>query len=298
MPTITYPVILTNKDWQKKKGVTNKGKKTGVGESLDALQKAFAISAHAKISPDDLVKETSDIEIFKKKAPSVRLMFQQSRKKLRPLFDAADKKIAAAITTFGATSSAGKHLTAMKAALKKFETNEMGVFEQQFETEVIDKFKAKVQKTNTWAVVQTFDVTRRNASTFQKCLDDVRSISDVTDKFGTLINANPPGRAVTTACKNWDQLIRAEFPEFSKKYFKYPAMDTIAKLPWIKQLGDEAGGTASKALKAQLSGGSEAQVIQKFKADAGRSWKQVEKFLDAYFKFGADLPKELNNLHL
>src|SRR5690242_10169171 len=116
-----YPVTLTNKDWQKKKGLLNRSTKTGIGENLTALEKAFASTPYGKLDPDQLVSETLDPVLFGKKLDAMTRSFAGVEAKLRPMVAAVDQRINQALPTFtGPTAAdARKHLELMKRELQK-----------------------------------------------------------------------------------------------------------------------------------------------------------------------------------
>ncbi len=60
---LQYPKTLTNKDWQKKKGLVGKATKTGLGSELDSLEKAFGKLDQAKLTAGGYGKLHDDAEV-------------------------------------------------------------------------------------------------------------------------------------------------------------------------------------------------------------------------------------------
>lgn len=304
MPNPTYPVILTNKDWQKNKGLFAKGKKTGVGAALDTLQKAYLASPYMKASATSVMKEITagslDPQAFKKNlGTGVTKVFGNARKQIKTPADALEHRIAAAITMLGAGSAGGKHLAKMKVELDKFVDKTLPGYEHAFGLEVIEEYKARVQKTNTYVgfMHDKGAVTKKNVSSFGTALAGVTKIDDIGKAFGDTANANPPSRALTTACQNWDTVFAAEFPQFAARYFPAKAMTTVKSLPWISELGNEkGGGDATKKVEAMAARTSEDAAVAAFKRQAGASWRQAQKFLVQYFKFLVALDAEISKL--
>lgn len=95
-----YPVVLTNSNWQKRKGLKAKTTKTGVGEALTALEKAFAKSPFGKLDPDQMGTETPDKAVFEKKVESLRQSLAGAHRNVAKYIAAADKVVGKAVTEF------------------------------------------------------------------------------------------------------------------------------------------------------------------------------------------------------
>jgi hypothetical protein len=97
--------------------------------------------------------------------------------------------------------------------------------------------------------------------------------------------ANAPGQALATSFKHWDQLVRDEVPELAKQLYPASATDTVGKLPWLTEVGNEASSQATNAVKKLAQSSSEARAVQKFALELSRSFLEARtKFLAAYLK--------------
>lgn len=93
-----YPAVLTNKDWQKKKGPFAKlAGKTGVGEALQACEKAWAAVDWSVFDAEKMRKNgpTAIINGFKTAQAEYKKSVEGLRKALLAAIDAADKCAAA-----------------------------------------------------------------------------------------------------------------------------------------------------------------------------------------------------------
>lgn len=118
-----YPVALTNANWQKRKGLLAKGTKTGVGEALTALEKAFAKSPFGKLDPDKMGTETVDKVVFDKKVESLKKSLAGAHRDLSKFITAADKIVGKAVVEFAKQNKQDvrKQLEQINAQLKQFD---------------------------------------------------------------------------------------------------------------------------------------------------------------------------------
>jgi hypothetical protein len=299
VPKLDYPKILTNKDWQSKKAVLDKvgkNKKTGVGDELDLFEKAYLKTDFAK--PSDGVKPTTHDPLrFQAQLSQMRQHFMNERKKVESQYLATDKKIDAAIKTLGAGSNSGKHLAKIKAALSAFRGHDMAEHIHQLERASVKAYVANLQKSIAFGFVEDGEKTRKNVAPYKKYLGEITSYDDIEDRFhpNNGRSSNPPGRAFSTMCQNWDQFLAAEFPDYSKKFYSGTAMDFVRPTTVLYTLatpGQSGSLVCVEKMKA-LNAGSETERVAKFKKDAQSDWAAAEKFVDAFFRLVDTMPKDL-----
>lgn len=105
-----YPAVLTNKDWQKKKGPFAKmAGKTGVGEALQACEKAWGAVDWSVFDAQQVRKKGGDVRKGLKAAEAeYKKSVEGLRKALLAAIAAADKAVAAFKKNKLIPSSAGK----------------------------------------------------------------------------------------------------------------------------------------------------------------------------------------------
>ena len=91
----TWPAILTNADWQKKKGAVSKlVGKTGVGEAMTAAQAAFAKISWIKMSATDILPQDRDIPTIKERKKQAAAYYASTivpaRTAVKKIVDAAE----------------------------------------------------------------------------------------------------------------------------------------------------------------------------------------------------------------
>lgn len=307
MPKLDYPKILTNKDWQSKKALldkTGKNKKTGVGFQLDLLQKVYLASDYPKPSESlKLIDATFDPVRFKGELSKMRQHFNDERKKMLPQIQATDQKIDDTIKLLGAASSSGKHLAKMKQGLKAFQGHDMAEHVHQVERASVAAYLTKLKTSMAYGFVEgKGQPGRKNVAPYEKYLNDIKSFKDIDHYFGPgELSANPPGRALSTLCQNWDQIMVADFPVYAKQFFVPIALETVLRgSKWLYELatpGTSGSLVAVEKLKAEQSGGAtEASLVIKFKKEALQDWAGAQRFLDAYFRLIDKMPKDLATL--
>ena len=291
---LQYPTILTNKDWQKKKGLIGKATKTGVGEALDALQKVYLQSGFAKHDPQVLGASTLDPVAINQGLTAFRSTASKSVAQIKQCAATADSKINKAIVAFasGSSQNVRKHLQQMQKDLKQFVADAQA-YPAAFEAATTHAFKQKIQASSLWiAFVQAGPNTLRNIQSYGHDLQDCDSPADVHDKFK---DGSSPGRCLTTACKTWDQLVITGAPSIAKKYYPKKAMESIFKLPWIQDLGNENMSTASGKITQLALRSNQAAAMKKFKFEATKSWSEArDSFLAGYAAAIKEMQKLVN----
>jgi hypothetical protein len=287
-----YPVTLKNSDWQKKKGLKNKGTKSGVGATLTALEKAFATSSFGKFDPDQLAAETLDPVVLAKKREALKQSLAGEARKLAKLISTADDKINAAIPVFAANSSQDvrKHLQAMKGTLATFETALTTGYPDALDHAVHVAYRAKLQQSSAYMAITGG---ARNATAQQKQLLAMikritpdSTISEIHDLFKN----DGPHRVLTTQCKMWDRFVVTQMPQLGKKAgFAGKAMETVFTTPWLEDVANEVNKDATKKLKAMAAKTSESDAVTKFVQEYSRSVINANKFIQVLVKTGTAL---------
>lgn len=120
---LPYPSLLTNAAWQKRKGLRAKGTKTGVGEALTAVEKAFAKSPFGKLDPDKMGTETADKAVFDKKVNALKQSLAGAHRTVATSIAAADKVVGRATVEFAKQNNQDvrKQLEFISAGLKQFD---------------------------------------------------------------------------------------------------------------------------------------------------------------------------------
>jgi hypothetical protein len=285
---LPYPKVLTNSDWQDKKGAANRGKRTGIDEGLAALEKAFAASPYGKLDPDALAAETLDPVLFNKKFEAMKKSLVLARRKLVFLATETEKRIVRSLPLFAESSNEDvrKHLGDMRQALKKLQTD-IAEYQTALETATRFAYKERLHSSKLWQLyVMGAPATHANANKMVNVIKQLEAdpkIANIHKLFGA--GANAPGQALATSFKHWDQLVRDEVPELAKQLYPASATDTVGKLPWLTEVGNEASSQATNAVKKLAQGSSEARAVQKFALELSRSFLEARtKFLAAYLK--------------
>ncbi len=306
MPKLDYPKILTNKDWQAKKSALDKvgkNKSTGLKGFLEALEKLYNTTAFAKPSGPSAAA-TFDLVRFDSERKKVLQHWDGERKKVVNQLDVTRSKIDDVIKLLGANSASGKHLAKMKQASLDFQRKDLPHHIHLAERAVIDAFKANLKKSQAYiGFVETDGQPgKKNVTPYKASLDKVKSVNDIDRFFNPGgENSNPPGRALSTLCQNWDQIIVSDFPDYSAKFFPRDAMQGVfRKNKWLYELSTMGNGASMAAvdkLEAAIKkGAAEADVVKKFKAEASKSVAEAGKFLTAYFKMIDQMQSDLAKL--
>lgn len=92
----TWPAILTNADWQKKKGAVSKlVGKTGVGEAMTAAKALFDKISFVKMTAQDILPQDRDIPTIKERRKQAAAYYTSTivpaRTAVKKIVDAADE---------------------------------------------------------------------------------------------------------------------------------------------------------------------------------------------------------------
>jgi hypothetical protein len=122
---------------------------------------------------------------------------------------------------------------------------------------------------------------RRDALAMIKEVEKQKTVASIHDTFG----GDGPHRVVSTTPKLWDQIFRADCPQLTGTLLPGLAMNTYFTLPWVSDVGDEAGSKASKIVANNAKKTSEARAVETMTLQYSRSLVEYKKFTDALAKF-------------
>jgi hypothetical protein len=280
---ILYPEILTDKAWQKAKGVVAKTKSTGVGKTLIALQKAYQATEFAKMGPIDLAKETTDPMSYAKRRTSFEAAVGSETKKLAPLIAQSAAAVKSAKATFAKERKLLAYLTEMEAALAQFKTDFApgGRQTAQFLQSADREFKYLFGKTRTGTFLGAGAYARTEKARQQllKTIKDVEKsakISAIHDAWGS----DGPHRVLTTGCELWDNFFAKDAPQLAKSIYAGKAKQEYGHLPWVWEVANEMNSDATNAVTALATRSSEDRAVATMTLQYSRSIIEFKKFTD------------------
>lgn len=289
MPALAfhYPVALTNREWQKKKGLGGKSKSTGVGEKLTSLEKLVAQSPFGKLDPDTLGTETFDPVVFKQKLDGLNSRFAGAAHALAPGMTAAEKVISSAIPVFaaGSSQSVRRQLELMRTELKALDVQLKITYPTAFAAAVRSSYKNHVSKSSAYTALS--GAAPSAEAVLKQLLGEIKQVESA--KTIASVHATWPQdgahRKLPTWCKLWDQLVLRDLPALAKAS-GYPqnAMVTIFTLPWVQEVGNENQLTATNALTALAQNAPEDKVVTRFALEYSRSVIEASKLVAAMVK--------------
>lgn len=287
-----YPVSLKNSDWQKKKGLKNKGTKSGVGATLTALEKAFAASPFGKFDPQQLAGETLDPVVMDQKRDALKQSLAGAARKLAKLIDDVDKKINTALPVFAANKSQDvrKHLQSMQGELKTFEATLTTGYPDALDHAIYVAYKTLLHQSP--AYMQITDGARNANAAMKALLAKVKTITPDTtiDEIHDMFDPDGPHRLLTTQCKMWDRYVVTQMPQLGKKAgFAGKAMETVFTTRWLEDVANEMNYDATKKIKAMAKKTSESDAVVKFAKEYSRSVIDSNKFIQVVVKVGTAL---------
>ena len=262
MAKLDYPTTLTNKEWQKAKGLIAKivVGKTDVGASLTALETAFKKSDYAK-DPTEFDKlDPAEFKVFVK---SLTVSLDKQEKELSSKVADALKNASAAAGEMKGNSkvpaSVTKYLSSMTAAL--------GTFEKAIKAEtpkIIDAVQSSFRKKlNGDTVVKALkDACAKLEIKWKALLGDIKAVEadPKIDTVEKVFAGDNNARGVATTAKFWDQLAVKQFPTTVAKIYTGKAISDYKELPFMSQIADQKGGATLKAL-VQKSGQTEEKIV-------------------------------------
>lgn len=287
---MTYPDVLTNAAWQKKKGLFARAtKETGIGASLTALEKAFRASTFAKVNPQVLAAEMTDPLLYTRRRANLGNALKKDASTLKTKIKDSQNLVAAASATFAKDSDILRYLSTLIQNLVALD-NKLAphAYVAGVITDLDREFKTNFAKTKTAVMLQTpvaadTEKARRDALAMIKQVEQEKTIASIHDTFG----GNGPHRVVSTTPKLWDQVFRADCPQLTGALLPGLAMNTFFTLPWVSDVGDEAGNKASDRVANDAKKSNEARAVTTMALQYSRSLVEYKKFTDALAKFTA-----------
>lgn len=283
----TYPAELTNATWQKNKGTLGRATtETGIGASLTALEKAFKSSSFVTADPKALAAETTDPMVYLRLRERLRKTLENEAKNLTAKIQACEQRASAATTTFADNSKVLGHLSQLIKDLEAFDNDLPKAYAAQVIGDVDRQFKANFGKTKTAAVLKSpvaadTEKARKAAMAMIKKVETAKTLKSIHATFGS----NGPHRVVSTTPKLWDQIFSADCPQLTTYLLPGQAMTVYFGLPWVSDVGDEAGNKASDKVAANAKKSNEARAVETMALQYSRSLVEYKKFTDALAKF-------------
>jgi hypothetical protein len=287
--TLKYPAVLTNKEWQKHKGLFAKSKPTGIGEKLVALEKVVSGSPFLKIAPAPMGMETKDPLVFERKLAALTKTLTQYAAKIDAAAVDVDKAVTAARPTFAKDKSVTKYLDTLTISIKGLRADikpGQGEF-KEFIDEVTKAYKAHMKSGFAFSAFQD-GATRgekkwSEAMALIKKVESAGNVAAIHAAWGT----DGPARSITTFCKLWDQYA-PEFPELTKKVYAGKAMNDFADLPWMKDTANETNNNATTKVQDLMNRGmAEDRAVTKMTMEYSSSMiksHDVVKHIGAVYK--------------
>jgi hypothetical protein len=295
---VAFPAALTNKQWQKNKGLFAKAKPTGIGEALTAMEKAFAGSGFA-VDPEKLATETLDPIVFEKRLAQYDKTMQGQAKKLDDAAAAVQAKITTAKTTFAGNKSVLTELGKLESELANFRAGIKlnGTIATKQRVAIFDAYKKHLQSSALWKQTVGFKLAASTEAHRQEVLGDVKRLE--RDPRIELINEmwghDGAARTLRTTPRLWDQILVKNFPELTAKVRPGSAMNDFNQLPWIDTVGNEPGKSATNKVTAALKGSTDPAVIQRaittFALQYSNSLIKYADFVKALGEFETTLKK-------
>lgn len=276
MPTIAYPVTLTQKDWDKKKPLLAKTKSTGIGEALTGLKKMhdavswdlFDLASKDSLSALDSAREAGIKEMNSKlgniasKARDVATLANKwaadfAKEKLIP--KSATK---AAKDVADAAADYAKHL-------EQFGT--------PFEKEYTDTKKhiGDMMK----AYIAPLPKMVGKADEFLKEIASFKSSPNKDTLLSLFAGGDKGARGYCTACKHWDQILATKIPDIVRPIYSGKAMTEF--FPAVQNYGaNHDGKWWEQTLQEQMAkqNKSEEDVIKAHAVWLGKQEADIKKF--------------------
>jgi hypothetical protein len=198
------------------------------------------------------------------------------------------QRITAAKTTFAGNKSVLTVLGRLEADLANFRAAlkpNGSIFTQQMAA-VLAAYKKVLHASSGYRLMMGADAWYPVTKNFyEQVLADVKELEadPRIDKIHELWGGSqPPPRSLRTTPRGWDQLLAKDFPVTTQAIRAGKAWDTFNKnLPWIDNVGDEQGQTASKRVRATITGNvTEERAVTKFALEYSRSLMTYRNFVN------------------
>lgn len=292
-----YPATLTNKSWQKNKGLLAKAKPTGIGEALTALEKAYAGSGFA-VDPAKLGTETLDPILFGQKLDSYLKTLAAHAKKLDAASGEVGKRTTAAEKTFAKDKAVLTELGKLQHELVLFGKSIQpdGAITAARKKATLAAFAAHLrQDANYKTVMQSGGQAALSHGHVQTLLGQVKQLeqSKDIDQIAAMWGKNDgPARAVRTTPVLWDRIYRKAFPKLAESVFSGSAYDTYnQKLAWIDDVGNEQGGSATRKVRELAETMPMDKAIARFCLEYSNSLFKYQQFVQHLKKVETVLAK-------
>ena len=245
-----YPAVLTNKEWQKSKGLIAKivVGKTDVGANLTALETAFKKSDFAKAATPFDKSDPTEFKVFIK---SVKTGLDKQAGEIGAKVTDAVKVASQAAGDMKGNSkvpaSVTKYLSSMIAALGKF-GDEIKAQPDKIVTSLTDDFKKKLAADPFYKALK--DSCGKVETKWKALLGDIKLV-EADPKIATVdkvFSGDNNARGITTAAKFWDQVLIKKFPTTAGEIYSGSAMNDYYSLPGFPEIADQKGAVTLKAL--------------------------------------------------
>jgi hypothetical protein len=257
-----YPNVLTNRDWQKAKGVLAKifVGKTDVGANLTALEADFKKS--------DFCKEPAPFDgldpiEFKAFIKARRTELDKQADSLATKAAAAIKVASQAAGEMKANSkvpaSVSKYLSGMIVALDKFESD-IKAMPDKYIQELTEAFRKKLQAD---AIVKTLrDSCTKVSEKWKKLPEDIKTCeaNPTVATVGKVFSGDNNARGIAAAAQFWDKTLVKQFPKATAAIYTGSAIKDYYSLPFLQELAMQLGAKTIQAL-IEKSGESEDKIV-------------------------------------
>ncbi|GAB2485320.1 hypothetical protein [Jatrophihabitans fulvus] len=278
-----YPATLTNKSWQKNKGLLAKAKPTGIGEALTALEKAYAGSGFS-VDPAKLGSETADPKAFEKKFDAYTKTLEAHAKKLNAAAAGeVGKRTTAAEKTFAKDKAVLTELGKLQKELidfgKALEPN--GRITKELKAQVLAAFAKAIRANRAYDQVVTKRLGSSTENHRQTVIKELRELWDTPTvaKVHELWGSDGSARTLRTTPILWDQVLRKEFPVTTAAILNGSANTKYRmSLDWVEDVGDEPGSKASKRITKMMEQMDETTAVRKMCKEYLASVREYTQF--------------------
>ncbi|HEY2167671.1 MAG TPA: hypothetical protein VGH01_10925 [Jatrophihabitantaceae bacterium] len=295
---MSFPSELTNKQWQKNKGLFAKAKPTGIGEALTAMEKEFNGSGFM-LDPAKLGTETYDPILFEKRLAQFDKVMQTQAKKIDAAAGTVQTKITAAKSTFAGNKAVLAVLTKLESDLANFRAGIklQGAIATKQRVAIFDEFKKHLKGSAYWKQTVEKKLAASTEGHRQEVLGDIKRLE--ADPRLELVHemwgSDGAARTLRTTPRLWDQILVKNFPELTKMIRPGSAMADFNQLPWVDTVGDEPGNTATKKIQLGLKGATDTASVTRalttFALQYSNSLMKYSDFVKALAEFETVLKK-------
>jgi hypothetical protein len=252
-----YPEILTNKAWQKHKGVVAKLAvgKTDVGAALSTFEDEFGRSGFGH------VKSFGGLDPMEFHDFHAGLIagLKGSAKQLNAKAMDALKVAAAARDAFSASKmvpkSSTQYVKDVMAALGKF-NRALDPYVAKVDGDLKKEFREKLQNSTPFKLLQinatTADVKWKQTIELVKKVEKTPTLAFFHQTFGH----DGPHRSVGNWSKTWDQVLRKDMPRLATSIYPGKGSDYF-ELPCINKVSDEMSGHGSNEIQELIDSGQD-----------------------------------------